>query len=377
MKQLNSKGFTLIELLVVIAILGMMIALMLPAIQNVRERARTMQCQNRLKQIGTSAHNYHGTQSKLPPSCHKVSSGDGSGQQEDQLQPNGYSWLVDLLPFMEQEALSKQFDVKQGSPNQASDKEKVREGIARPMNDFICPSSSHQPTGLLDSDKEDKQGITNYVAMSATHAESLKLSVEKDAKGCESDQTATRPDGATYPGSKTTLEGIKDGTSNTFYATETTDEFRRWSVGADASVVALPTSGSGAKQTVTFIKKGEGGEKFKFAALTGWEVGKYGEETTIKEENRLCYANWDYEDEEFSDSDGYKDVVSEKASGTITSAPESEINGQTRKGVSSYHTGIINHVMCDCAVLSVSREVDPQIYMFMTTANSDDPAVKP
>ena len=374
MKQLNSKGFTLIELLVVIAILGMMVALMLPAIQNVRERARTMQCQNRLKQVGTAAHNYHGTQNKLPPSCHKVSSGDGSGQMEDNRQPIGYSWLVDLLPFMEQEALSKQFDVKQGKPDDQT--EKIKEGMARVMNDFLCPSSSHQPTGLVDTDDDNaRYGITNFVAMSATHAESLQLSVENGKKGCETDDNATRPDGATYPGSKTTLEGIKDGTSNTFYATETTDEYRRWAVGADASVVALPTSASGASKTVTFIKKGEGGEKFKFAALTGWEIGKYNEETTIKEDNRYSYVNWDYEDTEYSGSDGYVDVVSEKATG-LAGAP-SEASGQTRKGVSSYHTGVVNHVLCDCAVLSVSKETDPQIYMFMTTANSDDPAVKP
>ena len=375
MTRLNSKGFTLVELLVVIAILAILIGLMLPAIQNVREAARRMQCTNQLRQLGVACHTYHDNQKKLPPSCHKVSSGDGSGQQEDELQPIGYSWIVDILPFMEESALYDQFDVKQGSPDDESSDENVREGISRRMKGCICPSSSHQPPGLMDSDDEDKQGITNYVIMSATHAESLKLSVEKGAKGCNYDTTATKPDGALYPGSKCTLEGIKDGTANTILTCETTDEYRRWAVGADASVVALPTSGSGASKTVSFINKGEG-QNFKYAALTGFEIGKYNDETTIKKDNRLSYLSWKYDDTEYSTSNGYVDVVSDKATGNITAAP-SEAQDQVRKGVSSYHNGVIVHGLCDASVTNISTETDPQIYMFMTTANAGDPSEKP
>ncbi|MBQ6615649.1 MAG: DUF1559 domain-containing protein [Thermoguttaceae bacterium] len=375
MTRLNSKGFTLVELLVVIAILAILIGLMLPAIQNVREAARRMQCTNQLRQLGVASHSYHDTQKKLPPSCHKVSSGDGSGQTEDNLQPIGYSWMVDILPFMEETALYDQFDAKQGSPNDADSDEEVREGISRRMKGFICPSSSHQPTGLMDSDDEDKQGITNYVTMGATHAESLKLSVEKGSKGCNYDQSATKPDGALYPGSKTTLESIKDGTANTIYTCETTDEYRRWAVGADASVVALPTSGSGASKTISFINKGEG-QNFKYAAITGYEIGKFNDETTIKKENRISYLSWKYDDTEYSSSNGYVDVVSEKATGSITGAP-TEASDQVRKGVSSYHNGVIVHGLCDASVMNISSEADPQIYMFMTTANAGDPSEKP
>ncbi len=375
MKRLNSKGFTLVELLVVIAILAILIGLMLPAIQNVREAARRMQCTNQLRQLGVACHTYHDNQKKLPPSCHKVSSGDGSGQAEDKLQPIGYSWIVDILPFMEEAALYDQFDVKQGSPDDADSDDEVREGISRRMKGCICPSSSHQPPGLMDSEDEDKQGITNYVTMGATHAESLKLSVEQGASGCNYDTTATKPDGALYPGSKCTLEGIKDGTANTILTCETTDEYRRWAVGADASVVALPTQGSGASKTVSFINKGEG-QNFKYAALTGFEIGKYNDETTIKKDNRLSYLSWKYDDTEYSSSNGYVDVVSDKATGNITKAP-SEASEQIRKGVSSYHNGVIVHGLCDASVTNISTETDPQIYMFMTTANAGDPSEKP
>ncbi|MBR5709567.1 MAG: DUF1559 domain-containing protein [Thermoguttaceae bacterium] len=375
MTRLNSKGFTLVELLVVIAILAILIGLMLPAIQVVREAARRSQCSNQLRQVGVASHTYHDNQKKLPPSCHKVSSGDGSGQAEDKLQPIGYSWMVDILPFMEESALYDQFDAKQGSPDDASSDEEVREGISRRMKGFICPSSSHQPSGLMDSDDENKQGITNYVTMGATHAESLELSVEQNAKGCKYDTTATKPDGAIYPGSKTTLEGIKDGTANTIYTCETTDEYRRWAVGADASVVALPTSKSGAAKEISFINKGEG-QNFKYAAITGWEIGKFNDETTIKKDNRLSYLSWKYDDTEWSSSNGYVDVVSQKADGNITKEP-SEASDQVRKGVSSYHNGVIVHGLCDASVTNISTETDPQIYMFMTTANAGDPSEKP
>ena len=375
MKRLNSKGFTLVELLVVIAILAILIGLMLPAIQNVREAARRMQCTNQLRQLGVASHTYHDNQKKLPTSCHKVSSGDGSGQSENKLEPIGYSWIVDILPFMEETALYDQFDVKQGSPNDASSDENVREGISRRLKGVICPSSSHQPPGLMESEDDDKQGITNYVTMGATHAESLELSVETNGKGCNYDTTAMKPDGAIYPGSKTTLEGIKDGTANTIYTCETTDEYRRWAVGADASVVALPTSKSGATKTVTFINKGEG-QNFKYAAIQGYEIGKFNDETTIKKDNRLSYLSWKYDDTEYSGSNGYEDVVSKKANGNIAGEP-SEASDQVRKGVSSYHNGVIVHGLCDASVVNISSEADPQIYMFMATANAGDPSEKP
>jgi prepilin-type N-terminal cleavage/methylation domain-containing protein len=90
-------AFTLIELLVVIAIIGVLIALLLPAVQKVREAANRTQCGNNLKQMGIAIHNYHNTHNLLPPMGYH-----GSGEM---------SWAVQLLPYLEQDNAYKEWDV--------------------------------------------------------------------------------------------------------------------------------------------------------------------------------------------------------------------------------------------------------------------------
>ena len=97
---MRHKGFTLIELLVVIAIIGVLIALLLPAVQAAREAARRSQCTNNLKQIGLGLHNYHGALNCFPPGY--LSTPFPSGANVGDNSGPGWGWLAMALPYMEQ-----------------------------------------------------------------------------------------------------------------------------------------------------------------------------------------------------------------------------------------------------------------------------------
>src|SRR5262245_20492353 len=101
----SRRGFTLIELLVVIAIIGVLIALLLPAVQRVREAANRTRCTNNLKQVGISLHAYHGAYNSLP-----ISTSPWSENNNPKPPFTGRGWILRLLPYLEQEPLYRLFE---------------------------------------------------------------------------------------------------------------------------------------------------------------------------------------------------------------------------------------------------------------------------
>ncbi|MDY0170162.1 MAG: DUF1559 domain-containing protein [Thermoguttaceae bacterium] len=105
-------GFTLVELLVVITIIGILIALLLPAVQSAREAARRLQCQNNFKQLGLACLNYESTYGVFPPASHWARSANGSTSADLQTANQGNlreNWAIMVLPFLEQQALYDAF----------------------------------------------------------------------------------------------------------------------------------------------------------------------------------------------------------------------------------------------------------------------------
>src|SRR6186997_3052806 len=112
----HRRGFTLIELLVVIAIIAILIGLLLPAVQKIREAANRMKCSNNLKQIGLALHNYETQNGFFPPGATTTSTSVAATETRRKLGLTAavnHSWSVFLLPYLEQDNLYRKYDFKQ------------------------------------------------------------------------------------------------------------------------------------------------------------------------------------------------------------------------------------------------------------------------
>jgi prepilin-type N-terminal cleavage/methylation domain-containing protein len=147
---MNQRGFTLVELLVSIAIIGVLVGILLPAVQTVRESARRTQCLNNLKQLGLAVQNYEGANSQIPPSR----PADGF-----------LTWPVFLMPFLEANNLFQQFDIQARYSAQGPDV--VLQGVQV----MICPSRrSGIPISLGETNGSLPGVVGDYAGNAGSHA---------------------------------------------------------------------------------------------------------------------------------------------------------------------------------------------------------------
>jgi prepilin-type N-terminal cleavage/methylation domain-containing protein/prepilin-type processing-associated H-X9-DG protein len=204
MSRSRRNAFTLVELLVVIAIIGVLVGLLLPAVQAARESARRTQCTNNLKQIGVALINHHDAYRHFPPGYQaNVPYVDGL----DDTKP-GWGWAFFILPYMEEINVFNM--VKQNLPIQDTAHSSV---IRQRFSAFLCPSDLTPDDAFPIS---DESGNLVATATPASYAACIG--------GDESDATANKCLGIFYRNSRTRIAEITDGTSKTILVGE-----RSWS----------------------------------------------------------------------------------------------------------------------------------------------------
>ncbi len=193
----SRRGFTLVELLVVIAIIGILIALLLPAVQAAREAARRMQCANNLKQIGLALHNYESAHRSFPSG---VIWGFGPNG------PMGPTWVAMLLPYLEQSAVAAQVVSTHGFGGGSGPNVPVM-GHRPPS--FQCPSDLEQPA------------TNNGIYTKGNYAGNNGLGPMQPGADprCASCPIPRQP-GIFMNNSRTRIADIQDGTSNTVMVAE-------------------------------------------------------------------------------------------------------------------------------------------------------------
>ena len=150
------SGFTLVELLVVIAIIGVLVALLLPAVQAAREAARRTQCVNHLKQIGIGLHNYHDTYRILPPAMTFP-----QGELAESSDLMGANWVISMLPYYEQQNLYEAFNLRQPISSAAN-----RTARGTRVAALLCPSDPNNRTAFRGNStgEGDNWARGNYAA---------------------------------------------------------------------------------------------------------------------------------------------------------------------------------------------------------------------
>jgi prepilin-type N-terminal cleavage/methylation domain-containing protein len=322
---ITQRAFTLVELLVVIAIIGVLVALLLPAVQMARESARSMSCRNKLKQITLALHNYESAL-KAYPSVAVV-------PRTSTFEP--WSAQARLLPYLEQGNLANLIDFN--SQKEFTDNPKV---CATRVNVYGCPS-----------DPNLKQRITPKLLHFP-----LSYNFNEGTWFIYDPVSDTAGDGAFAPNRFFRPSDITDGLSSTLAAAEgKAYQPNLWDTGNPSTLGVAPPA------TVAEVSAFFGGT-FDNNGHTEWvegDVHETGFTTTFTPNTKVTYN--------FNGQPFDVDVTSQRDGESITMPTYAAVTSR------SYHSGIVNVSLMDGSVRSVSNNIDLRVWRAIGTRNSGEP----
>ncbi|MBW3600663.1 MAG: DUF1559 domain-containing protein [Planctomycetes bacterium] len=281
-------GFTLVELLVVIAIIGILVSLLLPAVQSAREAARRMQCTNHLKQLGLAVQTYHSAFQRFPSGYCSYATSDGSGPSSAMIDPltwdaaPGWGWQALLLPFIEQATVSEtlQYERPIWDPVNA-------DLVALTLPVLLCPSSSGETDPLVVRDQSGapltrygrtiRLGRSHYVAShgqescwgecgsAATGEVFTNIYTSATTIVQVNGDAGNVADGPFYRNSGVRFADVTDGTSSTIFLGEHSSHLseKGWAGVVPGAYthprISSPENGPDAAATLTLVHAGPSG----------------------------------------------------------------------------------------------------------------------
>lgn len=254
-------GFTLVELLVVIAIIGVLVALLLPAVQMAREAARRTQCANHLKQVGLAAQNFHDIRNFVVPS--RVSNDSTSATK------NWLTWAVLLLPYVEQQNFYSQWNLTQ--PYESHAATITRQGV----NVYFCPSRRRSTAAY--SNDNPSGGLSDFASCGGrgpndgVNAQGVPNQYAHGAMICARWTMNTSPLTVADWRGIVRLATITDGTSNTILIGEkNVRRTTKWGTAEDRTVYGFTNANNVRRFAGLDLK--DGTSKYKLDGFTATEV---------------------------------------------------------------------------------------------------------